>query len=159
MGTERRGIEPWPCVLAGALALMIGVSVAFLWVAIEHPDAVLVHDAYAAEPEVAEVLRARGRAEAQGWELAVRTRPEADGVAVEAALRDAQGQSLPAERVRVRRERPAEGGLDTEVTLRREGDLFTGHVSLPRPGRWQLVVQAEREGALAERRVALWGPG
>lgn len=159
MGTERRGIEPWPYVLAGALALMISISVAFLWVSIAHPDAVLVHDAWAVEPEVAAALRARGRAEAQRWDLAVRTRPEADGVAVEAELRDAEGRSLLAERVLVLRERPAEGGLDAEVTLMRDGDVFKGHVSLPLPGRWQLVVRAEREGALAERRVTLRGPG
>jgi nitrogen fixation protein FixH len=156
---ERRRFEPWPFALAAALALMIGVCIAFLSVAIVHPDPVTVQDSYAAEPALAEALRAQNRGQAQGWDLAVHTRAEEGGVAVEASLRDAAGRALRAERVWVRRERPAEGGLDTEVSLVRDGDVFTGHVPLPRSGRWQLLFHAEREGALLEQRLALQGPG
>ncbi len=159
MATEPRRFEPWPFALAGALLLMIGISLVFLWLSLAHPDAVLVHDAFAEEPAVAEALRARGRGEAKGWNLAVRTRPEGDGVAIEVALRDASGQTLGAERVLVTRERPAEGGLDAELQLDRDGDVFRGHVTLPRAGRWQLLVRADREDARVERRLALWGPG
>lgn len=159
MAAEKRRFEPWPVALAFALALMIGVCLAFLRIAIVHPDALLLHDAYASEPGVAEALRARARAQALGWGLEVRTRAEAGGVVVDAALRDGAGRPLTADRVRVRRERPAEGGLDTEVMLVRAGDVFTGHVPLPLGGRWKLVVRAERDDALLEERLTLRGPG
>jgi hypothetical protein len=38
------------------------------------------------------------------------------------------------------------------------GDDYTGAVALPRPGRWQLVAQAERAGERIERRVPIWMP-
>jgi nitrogen fixation protein FixH len=159
VGADARRFEPWPFALIGALGFMIAVSIAFLRVAVGNPDPLVVKDAYAAEPAVAEAMRARARAAEQGWKLSVRTRAETDGVVVEAALRDGHGDLLDVERVVVRRERPAEGGLDLESTLVREGDLYVGHVSLPRAGRWQLVVRAERGGALLEETLALWGPG
>ena len=159
MANERRRLEPWPLLLAGALAAMIAISIAFLFVSIEHRDPLLVSDAYAAEPDIADALRARARADANGWRLAVVTRPDAGGVAVEAVLEDARGTPLVAARVLVARERPAEGGLDEEIELDRADAGFTGHVPLPRAGRWNLVVRAERDGARAERRIAIRGPG
>jgi len=159
VAANTRRIEPWPLVLLGMLALMIGVCVAFVRVAILHPDALVVRDSWTSEPAVADAMRGRERAESEGLHLAVRTRPEEGGVAVEATLRDAGGRPLEAERVLVLRERPAEGGLDAEVALVRQGDLFAGHVPLPRAGRWQLTVRAAKGDALLEERVALRGPG
>jgi len=42
---DRRSFEPWPVAVATALLFMIGVSLAFLFVAETHPDPVLTHDA------------------------------------------------------------------------------------------------------------------
>lgn len=36
---RRRRIEPWPFYLAALLAAMIGISVGFLRIALDHPDA------------------------------------------------------------------------------------------------------------------------
>lgn len=36
-----RRIEPWPWILTGLLACMIGGSVAFYWIAASHPDPVI----------------------------------------------------------------------------------------------------------------------
>ena len=38
MAREQRKIEPWPIALAAALAGMIGVCLAFWFVAATHPD-------------------------------------------------------------------------------------------------------------------------
>ena len=54
MGADARRFEPWPFALIGALAFMIAVSIAFLRVAVGNPDPLVVKDAYAAEPAVAE---------------------------------------------------------------------------------------------------------
>ena len=32
---------------------------------------------------------------------------------------------------------PTRAGEDQEVTLTRQGDMYTGEVKIPRPGRWQ----------------------
>jgi hypothetical protein len=50
---ERRAREPWPWIVGGLLASMIGVSFAFLATAIRHPDPPVVDDAYRAGLEYA----------------------------------------------------------------------------------------------------------
>jgi hypothetical protein len=52
-GTRPRGREPWPWIVGGLLATMIGVSVAFLATALRHPDPPVVNDAYRAGLEYA----------------------------------------------------------------------------------------------------------
>lgn len=159
MGARARRVEPWPVALAGALAFMIATSLSFLFVSLRHPDPVVAADTYAAEPLLAHDLRARERAVALGFALEVATRAVAGGVEVDAALLDATGGAVVADRVLARRERPAEGGLDAEVALVRAGDRYRGVVPLPRSGRWRLSVRAEREGVVVERSLALRGPG
>jgi nitrogen fixation protein FixH len=146
-------------LLGGFLGSMIGISLSFLWIAVTHPDPRVVEDAWASEPGIADAIRARQAAESRGWALAVETADVVGGVRLHVTLRDAEGRALRAERVRVRRERPAEGGLDADLELARAGSDFVGEVPLPRAGRWTVTVSAEREGGLAERRLALLGPG
>jgi nitrogen fixation protein FixH len=158
MTTNAKRREPWPVALAALLLAMIGTSTGFYEVAARHPDPLVVQDAFAAERSVSERLRAERRAEALGWDLAlaVELRP---GIAhVEARLRDRGGALLAADRVSLLRERPAEGGLDATVPLTADGDGWTGDVALPRPGRWHLVVRAERGADTAERTYAVWAP-
>ncbi len=158
MGARARRVEPWPVALAGALAFMIATSLSFLFVSLRHPDPVVAADTYAAEPALAHDLRARERAVALGFALEVATQAVAGGIEVDAALRDATGGEVGADRVLARRERPAEGGLDAEVPLVRAGGRYRGVVPLPRSGRWRLTVRAERDGVVVERSLALRGP-
>jgi len=155
-GPKRR--EPWPIALAALLVAMIGVSTGFYRAAARHPDALVVADAFAAERSVSERLRAERRADALGWDitLAVALRP--GGAHVEARVHDRSGAPVAADRVSLLRERPAEGGLDGSMRLAADGSRFTGDVALPRPGRWQLVVRAERGSDTAERTFAVWAP-
>lgn len=153
----RRRLEPWPFVLMAMLAAMIGAGTAFYRIADHHRDAVIA-DAYQASLHYNEVVRAAERARALGWRLELDTELHADGARAIATLRDAKGAALSAERMTLRRERPAEGGYDQEFALVRSGEGYAGQIALPRHGRWQLVASAEREGERIERRVALWLP-
>ena len=153
----RRKPELWPLALMALLAAMMGTGVAFYQIAQHHPDPVIA-DSYQTGLHYSEGVRAAARARALGWELDVRTEVQADGAHAIATLRDAAGVALRAERVTLRRERPAEGGYDEEFPLARSGEGFAGEVALPRRGRWQLVAQAERDGERIERRVAVWLP-
>lgn len=153
MRAERRRHEPWPIVLAALLLFMMGTSLGFLRLASAHPDPVLGRDT---SRELPEAVRAVRRADALGWQIALEAAPRAGGADVRVTLRDAAGAPLAADRVSVRRERPAEGGLDAEIPLAGQGGDWAGAVALPRSGRWQLVVRAERGAEAAERRFALW---
>ena len=158
MATSKRRLpELWPLGLMALLAAMMGVGVAFYQISKRFPDAVIA-DAYQTGLHYSEGVRAAERARALGWQLELRTEIEAEGARATATLRDASGAPLRAERVTLRRERPAEGGLDEEFAMVPSGDEYTGAVALPRPGRWQLVALAEREGERIERRVPVWMP-
>jgi nitrogen fixation protein FixH len=155
MKAERRARrrEPWPVALAALLLFMIGASLGFLRVATHHPDAVVGQDA---SRELPEPVRAARRARALGWEIALTTAPRPGGADVRVVLADRAGAPLAADRVTVRRERPAEGGFDAVVPLAGAGAEWAGELALPRPGRWHLVVRVERGSEAVERRFALW---
>lgn len=143
----------WPLGLAASLAGMIGASLALLWIAAHHPDPPVVRDAWLAERELhgERDALARARAAGLGLELATATAP--GGVRLEGRVLAPGVLERDGWRVRVRRERPAEGGLDAEFELSREGDVFAGVVPLPRSGRWNLVARAAGAGVLLERRL------
>lgn len=154
MAGERR-FEPWPFGIALLLLAGIGGSLAFYAVAVANPDAEVVEDAYQAGLELNETLRAERRAEERGYRLDLRTRPGTDAVEVVVSVSDAAGAPAPAERVVVRRERPAEGGFDQEFELVPGEGGFVGRVPLPRPGRWRLVATADVEDASLRRVFSL----
>lgn len=154
----RRRLEPWPLGLAALLLSMISASLTFLGVATRHPDPLVVEDAYGAGLRYSERLRAERRAENLGWQIALEATPQGDGARVRVRARDAEGRPLAGARVSLRRERPAEGGLDAEAALRPDGEGFAGVIALPRPGRWHLIARVDRDGERAERRFELERP-
>lgn len=44
MEDDPRRVEPWPLALAALLTAMIGICLAFWWVAATHPDPLVVDD-------------------------------------------------------------------------------------------------------------------
>jgi nitrogen fixation protein FixH len=154
---RRRRREPWPFALAGALGAMVVVLGAFLGIAITHPDSVLVEDSFAASARYDAAVRASDRAAASGSSLDLALEPTAGGVRARLTLRDAGGAAIAVERVRVRRERPAEAGLDAEIEATRDGDGWTALVPLPRPGRWVVEAHAERGDEALIRRIPVEG--
>jgi nitrogen fixation protein FixH len=156
MTTERR-VEPWPLAVAALLLAMIATCLAFLAVASRNPDPLVVEDAWRAGRAYSESVRAARRAEALGWRLELATVPAPGGVDVRVTVPDrAAAQAFS--RVEVRRERPAEGGLDARFELSPADGAFAGRVPLPRRGRWHLVVRAENGGEAIERAFAVFAP-
>lgn len=133
------------------------VLATLLLLATRHADALIVDDAFAAGLRLNEEIAARDRALALGWRVDLAATPHPDGVRVRVRLLDAGGAALSAESVVVRRERPAEGGLDAELALERAGDAFEGVVALPRPGLWRLAVRAARDGETVRAAFSLQG--
>ena len=156
---RRRTREPWPLALAAALVAMAGVLAALLAIALAHPDAVLLDDAFGASARYDAALRASDRAVAQGLALDVALEPAGASARVRMTLRDAAGAAVAADRVELRRERPAgpagpaEQGLDADLGVTPDGDGFVSVVPLPRPGRWIVEARAQRGDAALVRRL------
>lgn len=153
----RRGSGPWPIALALGLLLMISGSLAFLWTAIRHPDAVIAGDAFSATRAYESAMQSRSRAEARGWHLETDASPSALGIRVRAVMRDDERRVLAADRVLVHREHPSAGGLDATFVAHAEGDAFVADVPLPREGEWRVWVRAEREGETLLERLTVKG--
>ena len=147
--------EPWPLAIAGLLLAMAAVLFAFLYVAVSHPDPVLVHDAYAASGRYDAALRAAQHAAAVGLRLELLSRPEPGGTRVTARLLGADGRALPADHMLVHRERPTQGGFDADVATTASGDGWTAFVALPLSGRWIVEARAERGGEVIEQRFEI----
>lgn len=156
----RTRIEPWPWILATLLLAMVTGSLAFYEVARANPDPLVVDDAYAAGLHYSERVRAERRADALGWQVALRATPEPGAVHLSLELRDSAGAPLDATSASLRRERPAEGGLDAEFALRPAGlpGRLEADVPLPRPGRWRLVAHLQRDAETVERAFELEVP-
>lgn len=148
--SERR-FEPWPFALAGGLLFMIVVSLAFYGIARCHPDALVAKDAYEAGLRYNALLSQRRAADARGLDIELEAELREGRARLRARVVDRDGPVL-ARAVVVRRERPAEGGLDADFGLERGEGGFVGEVPLPRSGRWRLVVTAE-VGDLEVRRA------
>ncbi len=147
-----RTVEPWPVGIALLLLAMISVSLAFSRVAAIHPDAVIAGDAFASTRAQERAMQSTRRAEANGWRLDARAHPTADGMRVQASMRDAAGRRIEPDRLIVEREHPSRGGFDARFETRAEGEAQIAEVPLPQSGRWTLWVIAERDGAaLVER--------
>ncbi len=157
--SARGGAGPWPWILGGLLLFMVTSSLAFLRVALSHPDPLVVEDGYTAGRDYNERVRAARRGEALGWQLSLAADLQGSEAGVQVAVRDAGGRPVAVDRVVLSRVRPAEGGLDAELDLAPAGfGDFAGRVALPRAGRWHLRVRAERGDDAVERTFAVWAP-
>lgn len=153
--TFARFAEPWPFLVAALLAAMIGTSMGFYRIAQRFPDPVVTGDAFQAGIAYADAARAAARARAEGWALAVQTRPTREGVVVDASLRDAAGLALAVDAMTITRTRPAEAGFD--AAFEQQAGAAT-EIPLPRTGRWELHVVARRGDARLEERIPVWMP-
>jgi nitrogen fixation protein FixH len=157
-GRSGRRREPWPVVLAAALSFMVGTSFGFYRLASSHPDPLVVADAYSAGRAYSDRVRAERRADALGWRVALSAAPRDGRAAVHVTVRDGDQRPVQLDRVTLLRERPTQGGFDRQVPLTAGANGWDGTVSLPLPGRWMLVVHAERGDEMAERSFAVWNP-
>lgn len=156
MSEGKSGAGPWPWIVIVLLGAMVTSSLLFLRVSLTYPDALVVSDARAAGRAYHEDVRAERRAEALGWKVELDAQTDAGAADVRVRVHDAKGGHLAAERVSLRRVRPAEGGLDESLDLQRDGDAWSGRVALPRAGRWHLHVRVETADEAVERTFAVW---
>lgn len=148
-----RRFEPWPWLLAGLLAAMIGSSLCLFAIASSHPDG-LVGDAWEAGLAYNAEIAAQRAAEEQGIDIDLESVPTAEGAQVAVRL-----EGAPADRVVVERIRPAETGWDRSYLLHADSGTWRGDVPLPRPGRWRLRVRADFGSTWLQREIDLWrGP-
>lgn len=158
MSAQRRSAGPWPWIVSGLLLFMVSSSLAFLAIAVTHPDALVVVDARRASRTEHPELAASRRAEVLGWRFALTADVQGQLADVRVSIHDAAGAQPELDGASVIRIRPAEGGFDQETPLVRSADGFRAELVLPRPGRWHLRVRAEHQGQALERTFAVWRP-
>jgi nitrogen fixation protein FixH len=145
----------WPVALALLLATGIGTSLAFFWVAAQHPRELIGDGSWNAGSSYNADQQALAAASARGWTLDLRAARSADGVRVELAPASG-GEPLPAHLdVRLRRERPDRSDFDADLALVPSGTHWVADVPLPLPGRWLLVARAGDASAWVERSYAI----
>jgi nitrogen fixation protein FixH len=151
-----RAALAWPAGIAAVLCLLLSTSLALAWLAHAYPDPLVVSDAWQAERVLEADMRAFERARELGLALELSSSAGTGVVHVRARVTDRSGEPQRAARMSVRRERPAEGGLDAEIALAEGSEAWTGTIPIPRSGRWRLVARAwTSSGALLEQSLAL----
>ena len=148
----------WPIGLAALLAVGLGASLAFAWVAARLPADQLPLNPWTEGDAYNVEVRAREAAQARGWDLALRAERFPGGVHVE-LVPTSSGEPLPTPlEVGLRRERPDRADLDGDLALAPSGTSWVADVPLPIAGRWLLVARAGDAHAWVERRFALEVP-
>lgn len=150
-----RRFEPWPWILVGLLGLMISGSLTFFAIASANPDPLVVEDVWEAGLRYNATLADRERARELGVVLELEAARGPDGVAVRVRLTPS---NTTAQSVRIRRERPSQGGFDADFPLTWDGEQWSGQVPIPLQGRWHLTATANVDDAPLKARTSWWQP-
>lgn len=131
--------EPWPWYLmAGPFLVIVAASVT-AWLAITTSDG-LVTDDYYKKGLAVETTLAQNRV-AVKLGLEVRATFTADGISATIKA-TAPGEKMTAsDAVNLTLSHPTRAGLDQQVSLKREGDIYTGHIRLPASGHWLVLFE------------------
>lgn len=158
-GASERGSRWIPWSLASIFAAFLLANGIMIYFAVATWTGIGTEHAYERGLAYNRTLAAARDQEALGWQVVAEVRPLGQGEArVEVALSDRDGHPVAARRVRARLERPTHEGYDREAELRDlGGGHFSGTISLPLPGQWDLKVLVEHAGGLHQttRRVVL----
>lgn len=135
------GQQRWiPWLFVGMFAVIIAVNGTMVSIALSSWTGLTTQNHYLEGLAYNQRLAAAEAQEALGWELALRSEaPGASRLAVAFDARDAAGEPLYADYLRVAFVRPTHEGHDFEVTLQPRGaGHFETDVEMPLPGVWDL---------------------
>ena len=91
----------------------------------------------------AQIAAARAQ-DQRGWTADVTTRAEGQGERIVVEFRNRDGAPIPDLKVKARFVHPFDAGLDRAATLASDGLDYEGVATPVRPGRWTLVIEADR---------------
>lgn len=136
----------YPWIFVGGMAVVIIVNAVMITLALDTFPGLETKDHYRKGLAYNEALEATKAQTERGWSMAptLALGQERQGE-LRVAFADKVGQALEDLRVKAFLIRPTHEGHDFEVPLRHAGGgLYTGSLTVPLPGQWNLRVHARR---------------
>ena len=130
--------------LGGFFTVMFVANIALIYFALHTLHGSELENEYdASQAFNKRIAEARAQDE-RGWTANVMTRAEGAGERVMVEFRDRSGAPISDLDVTARFEHPFDAGKDRETTLASDGVDYEGVASPVTPGRWTLVIEANR---------------
>lgn len=147
-------------MLAAFFAVVVGVNVVMMQLAIRTLPGTEVDSAYAASLAYEKEIAAARTQDARNWKVDAHVeRSSGGGAILRVEAHDASGRPMSGMRFEGRFERPTDRRADLSVTLAEEGiGIYRGRTSEIAPGQWDLVLEGLSSGQrmfLSRNRIML----
>jgi len=135
-------------MLIAFFSVVFGVNGLMMTLAVKTLPGTEVDSAYAASLAYEHEIAAARDQDNRGWKVDAKVERQANGAAMlRVEARDKGGQPLPGLKFFGRLERPSDKRFDREVALAEIGDgVYRGDATGVLPGRWDLVLEGDRDG-------------
>ncbi len=136
--------SPWPFAIATSLAIVVGINLVMVWIAVTNPSAPAVGDYEADALAYDRVIEARAAARSLGWRVDVTpcVTPDRRGCEVVVEVRDSQGRGVTGLHGTLDARRADVTALDRSSTIEPAEVAGRYHALLPlaRPGSYALAI-------------------
>jgi nitrogen fixation protein FixH len=142
-----KDIRKWPLLVTAALTFTVAANLVRFFAAGGDPNASVVEpDYYRKAVEWDSTMARRAASDRLGWSVEASIGGMVDGVRlVTVLLRDSKGMGVEGASVNLSLIHNLEASKPAVLTLTPvEGGTYQGGVSAPRPGRWEVRVEARR---------------
>lgn len=128
--------EPWPWLLMAGPAVVVVAGIYTAWLAVASNDGLVTDDYYKKGLAAGETLARSRQAESLGLTVGLRLTRDT----LQARLSASQPIDYP-DGLRVMLSHPTRAGLDQQIQLKRDGNVFRGEMHLPASGHWLVLVE------------------
>ncbi len=130
--------EPWPWLLMSGPFIVIVAALFTAWLAVTSSDGLVADDYYKKGLAAGETLAKSQQAERLGITAGVMLNREAMQIRLNATQAFDQPPTL-----KVTLSHPTRAGMDQQLLLKRNGDVYRGEMLLPASGHWLVLVEDE----------------
>lgn len=131
--------EPWPWLLMAGPFIVVVAALFTAWLAVTTSDGLVTDDYYKQGQMVGETLARSRHAEATGLRAAISFGQDGN---LRVRLESTSEITMPAALLlSLSHPTRARVGLDQHVSLRRDGDGYSGEIKSPAPGHWMVLIE------------------
>lgn len=141
------------------LVLVLSVNLFMVNMAIVTNPGLVKTDLDHAERSVAQIIRMDHKLAAMGWhlELTIPMLTQNKPQPVQARIATREGETIVGDRATLFYYRPADKRFDGKIQLKRnKAGIFTGTLSLPLKGKWDVVLEIHKENDTYQLGRSLW---
>jgi nitrogen fixation protein FixH len=144
-------------MVIGFFAAIMAVNAVMVWYALGTFPGTVSDNAYREGLEYNRTLEERAAQRALGWHVSVEVAGTGLKRRIEARFKNRDGAPLSGMKVAARLTRPVARGADRVLELRESAPgIYGAEAEFPRPGHWQLDVEAHRDAATWTMERELW---